>query len=93
VCSSDLELAGEVDRATRVLAGRRDALAHFQADTAERLPKLRTMAEAAYRSGQGGIVELLDALDAITDARLRELELRAAVASAELALRTAARGR
>ncbi len=93
LAAKQAELAGALDRATRVLAGRRDALAHFQADTALRLPKLRTMAEAAYRNGQSGIVELLDALDAITDARLRALELRAAVASAELALRTAARGR
>lgn len=92
VVARQAELSGELDRATRVLAARRDALARFQADALQRLAKVRTMAETAYRSGQGGIVELLDALDAITDARLRELELRAAVAEAELDVRRAAVG-
>jgi outer membrane protein TolC len=51
------------------------------------------MAEASYRSGQGGIVELLDALDAITEARLREIELVTAALDAELDVRAAAHGR
>jgi outer membrane protein TolC len=51
------------------------------------------MAESAYKSGQGGIVELLDAVDAITDAKLRELELRQAVIDGELDLRRATLGR
>jgi cobalt-zinc-cadmium efflux system outer membrane protein len=93
LAATSVELAGALDQATRDLAARRDALAHFQAGAMQRLTKIREMAEAAYRSGQGGIVELLDALDAITDARLRELELRATVADAELAVRRASRGR
>jgi outer membrane protein TolC len=51
------------------------------------------MAEASYKNGQGGIVELLDALTAITDAKLQELELRQAVANAGLAVRRASKGR
>jgi len=86
------ELESELGRATRVLGARRDAVTHFQAEGLQRLAKLRTMAEASYRAGQGGIVELLDALDAITDARLRDIELRAAVAAADLDVRRAALG-
>jgi cobalt-zinc-cadmium efflux system outer membrane protein len=86
------ELASELARASRVLAIRREAVARFRADALQRLDKLRAMAEASYRSGQGGIVELLDALDAITEARLHDIELRAAVVEAELAVRRAATG-
>lgn len=87
------ELAADLARATAVEAARCDAVARFRADAIERLPRIRTMAEAAYRSGQGGIVELLDALDAITDAHLREIELVAAALDAELDVRAAGRGR
>jgi len=93
LAATSVELAGALEQATRDLAARRDALAKYQTSAMQRLVKVREMAEAAYRSGQGGIVELLDALDAITDARLRELELRATVADAELAVRRASRGR
>ena len=88
-----IELATALDRASAVLVTRRDAARRFQADALQRLAKLRVMAETSYRSGQGGIVELLDALDAITSARLRDLELRAGVAEAALEVRRAARGR
>ncbi len=87
------ELETTRDAATRLRAARSDALAHFRADALERLPRLRAMAESSYRSGQGGIVELLDALDAITEARLREIELLAGVVGAELAIRAATTGR
>ena len=97
---AELELAARTRarRGARSLRPRcsrcgRATLARFQAEAIERLPRLRAMAESAYRSGQGGIVELLDALDAITDARLRAIELLAGVVGAELAVRTAALGR
>ena len=89
--STELSLA--LEAAQRLLALRHDALAQFRVGALERLPRLRAMAESSYRSGQGGIVVLLDALDAITEARLREIELAAAVVDAELAVRTAALGR
>lgn len=87
------ELATELERARRVAAARTEALARFQGDGLQRLATVRAMAEASYRNGQGGIVELLDALDAITEARLRDIELRVAVVAAELDLRRAAAGR
>ncbi|HEX3483324.1 MAG TPA: TolC family protein [Kofleriaceae bacterium] len=87
------ELTAELAHATAVAAARCDAVTRFRADAIERLPRVRAMAEASYRSGQGGIVELLDALDAITEARLREIELIAAALAAEIDVRAAAHGR
>jgi cobalt-zinc-cadmium efflux system outer membrane protein len=87
------ELTADLTRATAIEAARCDAVTRFRADAIERLPRVRTMAEASYRSGQGSIVELLDALDAITEARLREIELVTAALDAELEVRAAARGR
>jgi cobalt-zinc-cadmium efflux system outer membrane protein len=86
------ELRTSLERGSKILAARRDALAKFEADAMDRLPKLRTMAEDAYRSGQGGIVELLDALDAITETRLRDIDLVASVLDTELDVRAAATG-
>jgi cobalt-zinc-cadmium efflux system outer membrane protein len=68
-------------------------VAQFEADAIARLPRVRAMAEASYRAGQGTIVELLDALDAITEARLHELELVTAAQGAALDVRAAALGR
>jgi len=86
------ELGSTLERATRVYAAQKDALAKFEADAIERLPRIRTMAEDAYRSGQGGIVELLDALDAIAETRLRDIDLTEALLDTELDLRAAATG-
>ena len=87
------ELTSDLSRATALEAARCEAVARFRADAIERLPRVRAMAEASYKSGQGGIVELLDALDAITEAHLREIELVAAALDAELDVRAAAHGR
>ncbi len=87
------ELGGELARATKELTQRRESLARYQGDAMHRLDKVRQMAEASFKNGQGGIVELLDALTAITDAKLQELELRQAVANAALAVRRASKGR
>lgn len=91
--ATTIELGSAVERTARLLAARKDALAKFEADAMERLPRIRTMAEDAYRSGQGGIVELLDALDALSETRMRDIELIEAVLDSELALRAAATGR
>jgi cobalt-zinc-cadmium efflux system outer membrane protein len=87
------ELTADLGRAVAIARARRAAAAQFEADAIERLPRVRIMAEASYRAGQGGIVELLDAQGAITEARLREIELITAVIDAELDVRAAARGR
>ena len=87
------ELAADLGRALAIERARRAAVVQFEADAIERLPRVRAMAEASYRAGQGGIVELLDALDAITLARLRDIELIAAALDAALDVRAAAHGR
>jgi cobalt-zinc-cadmium efflux system outer membrane protein len=87
------ELTADLARALARAEARRAAAARFKADAIERLPRVRAMAEASYRTGQGNIVELLDALDAITEAQLRDIELTAAALDAELDVRAAARGR
>jgi cobalt-zinc-cadmium efflux system outer membrane protein len=86
-------LGGELARATKEVTQRRESLARYQGDAMHRLEKVREMAEASFKNGQGGIVELLDALTAITDAKLQELELRQGVANAVLAVRRASKGR
>ena len=78
------EAGAELGRATRLLADRRQALAAFDRDVVDRLPTLRRMAEDAYQTGQGGIVELLDATQARTDAELAGVALTASVAQAEV---------
>jgi outer membrane protein, heavy metal efflux system len=88
-----IELTADLARAVAIERARRAAVAQFDGDAIERLPRLRAMAEASYRAGQGSLVELLDALDAITEARLREIELIAAALDAALDVRAAARGR
>jgi cobalt-zinc-cadmium efflux system outer membrane protein len=87
------ELAAASDAGDRDRARPGAAVARFEADAIERLPRGRAMAEASYRSGRGSIVELLDALDAITEARLRDIELIAAALHAELDVRAAAGSR
>ena len=78
------EAGAELGRATRVLAERRAALAAFDRDVVDRLPTLRRMAEDAYRLGQGGIVELLDATQARTEAELAGVALVESVLEAEV---------
>jgi cobalt-zinc-cadmium efflux system outer membrane protein len=86
------ELSSERERAAAELTARRATLEAFDAGALAHLQKLREMAETAYRTGQGGIVELIDAVEAITEARLRHVELVHAVADAELAVRAASTG-
>jgi cobalt-zinc-cadmium efflux system outer membrane protein len=87
------QLAADLSRAREIERSRRAAVAQFEADAIARLPRVRAMAEASYRAGQGTIVELLDALDAITEARLHATELVAAALAAALDVRAAALGR
>ncbi len=86
------ELTADLVRAGDELRARREVLAAFDDGALARLDHLRAMAETAYRSGQGGIVELLDAVEAITEARLRHVELLHAVVDAGLAVRAASTG-
>ncbi|HSR98494.1 MAG TPA: TolC family protein [Kofleriaceae bacterium] len=87
------ELSADLVRVLDIERSRRAAVAQFEADAIVRLPRVRAMAEASYRAGQGTIVELLDALDSITEARLHDLELVTAALDAALDVRAAALGR
>jgi cobalt-zinc-cadmium efflux system outer membrane protein len=73
-----------VQAAAQVLADRRAALAAFDQKATANLDGLRNMAEDAYRHGQGNIVDLLDALSAISDAKLGRVDLVLGVVEAEI---------
>jgi len=60
----------ELERAAGTLTGRRQALAVIETEIAQRAPTLRRMAEDAYREGQVGILELLDASRSLKDIQL-----------------------
>jgi len=78
------EADAELGRASRLLRERRAALAAFDREVVDHLPALRRMAEDAYRTGQGGIVELLDATQARTEAELAGVDLVTSVMQAEV---------
>jgi outer membrane protein, heavy metal efflux system len=72
------EARAEVERTRATLIARRQALGAVQGDILQRVPTLRRMAEDAYREGQGGILELLDASRSLRDIQLlhvRQLEM------------------
>jgi cobalt-zinc-cadmium efflux system outer membrane protein len=77
---ADVELRRLVD----ALAQRRAALDRFQRNVGERIPALKQMAEDAYRLGRGSLLELIDAARSRLDARLTEVDLRAATVGQEL---------
>jgi cobalt-zinc-cadmium efflux system outer membrane protein len=79
----EAEARADLDRAVRVATERRAALAELDAAVSSRLPEMRTMAEAAYREGRGGILELLDAFRSLTSTRLARVDAFAGVAHAE----------
>ncbi len=77
---ADVELRRLVD----ALAQRRAALERFRRNVGERIPALKQMAEDAYRLGRGSLLELIDAARSRLDARLTEVDLRAATVGQEL---------
>lgn len=74
----------ELQRLIDALAQRRAALERFRRNVGERIPALKQMAEDAYRLGRGSLLELIDAARSRLDARLTEVDLRAATAGQEL---------
>src|SRR5262249_47414554 len=56
------EARAEIERATTVLAKRRQALNALESRVVDRIPVLRRMSEDAYREGGADILELLDAM-------------------------------
>jgi cobalt-zinc-cadmium efflux system outer membrane protein len=77
---ADVELRRLID----ALAQRRAALDRFRRNVGERIPALKQMAEYAYRLGRGSLLELIDAARSRLDARLTEVDLRAATVAQEL---------
>jgi len=71
------EARAEIERTQKTLLGRRKTLLTLEGEVVERVPDLRRMAEAAYREGRGGILELLDASRSLKEIQLlhvRQLE-------------------
>lgn len=80
------EAGVELLRLLDSLAQRRAALERFEQKAGIRIPALKQMAEDAYRLGRGSILELIDAARSRLDARLTNVDLRAAIVQQELRL-------
>jgi cobalt-zinc-cadmium efflux system outer membrane protein len=72
----------DVEQAAATLRVRASAARRFQEQTAPELPRLRTVAELAYREGRATILELLDAYASHLDAEERRLDLAASAVRA-----------
>jgi cobalt-zinc-cadmium efflux system outer membrane protein len=79
-------IRGEITGASEVLAVRQGALSQEQQGAAEELVQI---AEVAYREGEVGILELLDAVRTVSRARIRSIELRLDARLAQIALERA----
>ena len=82
----EAEADAELQRLIDALAQRRATLERFRRNVGERIPALKQMAEDAYRLGRGSLLELIDAARSRLDARLTEVDLRAATVGQELRL-------
>jgi cobalt-zinc-cadmium efflux system outer membrane protein len=84
--SIEQQIRSDVARATETLA-LRQAAAAAERDTAA--DQLTQMAEVAYREGEVGILELLDAVRTAARARLRSIDVRRDTRVAQIALERA----
>ena len=80
------QVRAEIAGASEVLALRQAAVAQDQEGSAEELMRI---AEVAYREGDAGILELLDAVRMASRARARGVEVRLAARLAQIALERA----
>jgi cobalt-zinc-cadmium efflux system outer membrane protein len=80
------QIRAEVTRASESLALRQRALSEDQAAAGQ---ELMNIAEVAYREGEVGILELLDAVRTSSRARLRSIEIRLDARLAQIALERA----
>lgn len=80
------QIRAEIARASAALALRQAAV---QADVEPAGDELTTIAEVAYREGEVGILELLDAFRTVSRARARSIELRLDARLAQIALERA----
>ena len=79
-------IRSEIAGASEVLSMRQAALSQEQQGAAEELMQI---AEVAYREGEVGILELLDAVRTASRARIRTIELRLEARLAQIALERA----
>ena len=79
----EYRIRSEISGASEVLALRQAALTQEQPGAAEELAQI---AEVAYREGEVGILELLDAVRTASRARTRAIEMRLDVRLAQIAL-------
>jgi outer membrane protein, heavy metal efflux system len=84
--SIEYRIRSEITGASEILAVRHAALAQEQPSTAEELVQI---AVVAYREGEVGILELLDAARTASRARIRSIDLRLDVRLAQIALERA----
>ena len=84
--SIQYRIRSEIARASEVLVVRQTALSQEQQDDADELVQI---AEVAYREGEVGILELLDAVRTAARARNRFVELRLDLRLAQIALERA----
>jgi cobalt-zinc-cadmium efflux system outer membrane protein len=84
--SIEYRIRSEISGASEVLAVRQAALTQEQPGTAEELVQI---AVVAYREGEVGILELLDAARTASRARIRSIDLRLDVRLAQIALERA----
>ena len=76
------QIHAEIQGAHDVLAIRSEALAAYQKELASAGVELSTITQVAYQEGEIGILELLDSLRVSRAARLRTIDLKAAVREA-----------
>jgi cobalt-zinc-cadmium efflux system outer membrane protein len=84
--ATERALTAAIEGRRATLSVRREALAEFEAETAERFADIRAMAEAAYRLGGSSVFELLDTFRTGVEVELRRIELLTDVARAEIEL-------
>jgi cobalt-zinc-cadmium efflux system outer membrane protein len=83
------QIRAEITRASEVAALRQAALSEDQPGAGDELMRI---AEIAYREGEVGIVELIDAVRTASRARFRSIDIRLEVRLAQLALERAVGG-
>jgi len=84
--SIELQIRSEIVRASEALALRQAAVSEDQEAAGDELTRI---AEVAYREGEVGILELLDAVRTASRARTRSLDLRLETRLAQIALERA----
>ncbi len=84
--SIELQIRSEIVRASEALALRQVAVSEDQAAAGDELTRI---AEVAYREGEVGILELLDAVRTASRARARSIDVRLEARLAQIALERA----